>query len=83
MKAISRKDFLRGSAAGTMSFALAGIFGPLSQRAFAEEEADAALDLEAALESGVYAIKKAEQDYLTVDCYEIEGVRYCTNVVSE
>lgn len=86
MRAISRKDFLRGSAAGTMSFALAGIFGPLNQRAYAEEaaeETDAALDLAEALESGVYAVKKAEQDYLTVDCYEIEGVRYCTNVVSE
>ena len=56
MKAISRKDFLRGSAAGTMSFALAGVLGPLSQRAFAEEAAegtDTALDLAAALESGV------------------------------
>ncbi len=44
---------------------------------------DEALDLGSLLEAGVYEIKPAEQEYLTVDCYEIEGVQFCTNVVDE
>ena len=56
---------------------------------FAEESSadatvsDTSLDLAAALESGIYTLKKAEQEYLTVECYEIEGVQFCANVLDE
>lgn len=32
------------------------------------------------LTTGSYQLKKAEQDYLTADCYELQGVRYTSKV---
>lgn len=74
-----------------MAFLLAAAMSvsliPISS--FAEESSadatvsDTSLDLAAALESGIYTLKKAEQEYLTVECYEIEGVQFCANVLDE
>lgn len=44
---------------------------------------DAGLDLASLLENGTYSLKKAEQDYITTDVYEIAKVRYCTNILSD
>ncbi|MCD8121293.1 MAG: hypothetical protein LUE65_03500 [Clostridiales bacterium] len=44
---------------------------------------NASIDLAALLASGKYTLKKAEQSYLTVECYEIEKVQYTTTVVDD
>lgn len=41
------------------------------------------LDFQALMDNGTYTIAPAAQSYLTAACYEISGVVYCTNVLSE
>ncbi len=54
-----------------------------TEAAVGETRLDAKLDLAALLGDGTYSLKKATQDYITTDVYEIEKVRYCTNILSD
>ena len=73
------------AAAVTLAAAPAGVFAGENTEAAENETAmvTASIDLAALLADGTYEVKKAEQDYITEDCYEIQGVRFCTNILSE
>ena len=67
----------------TMLVALTMLFTLALPAAASAEPAAGGLDFQALLDDGTYAVEPAAQEYLTVDCYEIAGVRYCTNILSE
>ncbi|MBQ1490707.1 MAG: hypothetical protein IIZ39_02000, partial [Blautia sp.] len=47
------------------------------------QEQSASLDMAASLADGTYKVEPAAQEYITEPCYEIAGVRYCENILSE
>ncbi len=49
----------------------------------AGEAPESSLDLASLLADGTYTVEPAAQSYITEDCYEIQGVRYCANILSE